>query len=208
MAADTTEPTGPAADFGLATGAAGVTGAAGFGTVTAAAGLDVAAETAGCDVTAEAADGGVAPTVAGDRWLRRDSRGDRLGHDGRGGPQPAWWPQRQAWTWTAVSGGLDGGRGGLDAAAGATDAAADVTADVTEPAVPVAAAAGWDTASAAAATGGTVSDGEVAAWACRENTSKIVVIPAARTATCTTRRAARRKAAWDTGSSRPVGRHD
>ena len=39
VAADTTEPTVPGADFGLATGAAGVTGAAGFGTVTGAAWL-------------------------------------------------------------------------------------------------------------------------------------------------------------------------
>ena len=81
-----------------------------------------------------------------------------------------------------------------------------MTADVTERAVPVTAAADGDTVAGTAATGRTVSDGVVAAWACRENTSKTVVIPAARTATCTARRAVRRNAAWSTSSSRPVGR--
>ena len=49
-------------------------------------------------------------------------------------------------------------------------------------------------------------DGKAAACACRENTSKTASIPAATIATCTARRAMCLKVAWDTSSSRSVGR--
>jgi hypothetical protein len=43
---------------------------------------------------------------------------------------------------------------------------------------------------------------EVAAWACLENTSKTISIPAAKIATCTARQAMCRNTGWDTSSSR------
>jgi hypothetical protein len=49
-------------------------------------------------------------------------------------------------------------------------------------------------------------DGKAAACACREKTSKTASIPAATIATCTARRAMCLKVAWDTSSSRSVGR--
>jgi hypothetical protein len=52
----------------------------------------------------------------------------------------------------------------------------------------------------------TADCGEVAACACRENTSKTASIPAAKIATCTARRAMCRKIAWDTSSSHSIGR--
>jgi hypothetical protein len=67
--------------------------------------------------------------------------------------------------------------------------------------------AGAEVAGAAAELADVMADcGEVAACACRENTSKTASIPAAKIATCTARRAMCRKIAWDTSSSRSVGR--
>jgi len=67
--------------------------------------------------------------------------------------------------------------------------------------------AGAEVAGAAAELADVTADcGEVAACACRENTSKTASIPAATIATCTARRAMCRKIAWDTSSSRSVGR--
>jgi hypothetical protein len=65
-------------------------------------------------------------------------------------------------------------------------------------------AAGAVAVVAGAPNGG--DDGTVAACACRENTSKTASIPAAKIATCIARRAMCRNVAWDTSSSRSVGR--
>jgi len=81
------------------------------------------------------------------------------------------------------------GLAGFEVAAEVTDGVTDETAEVT-----------------GAATDAAAHVGEVAACACRENTSRTASIPAASSATCTARRAMCRKIAWDTSSSGSVGR--
>ena len=98
---------------------------------------------------------------------------------GLGWPSPCWWLAGVALA-------------AAELAAGATVDAAEVTADaaeVTGDAAEVTADAAEVTGDAADVTVGTAGAGgaEVAACACRENTSKMVRIPAAKIATCTAR---------------------
>jgi hypothetical protein len=80
-------------------------------------------------------------------------------------------------------------------AAEETDDAADTTGATAD-----------ETGLAAEETGGAPADAEVAASAWRENTSKMVRIPAAKIATCTARCAMRRKIDCGMSNSAPPGR--
>jgi hypothetical protein len=91
--------------------------------------------------------------------------------------------------------------------AGAVAEVADAVVELVPDGSVAGAVAGAKVGGAAAELTDVTADcGEVAACACRENTSKTASIPAAKIATCTARRAMCRKIAWDTSSSRSVGR--
>jgi hypothetical protein len=92
------------------------------------------------------------------------------------------------------------------AAAEATDVAAEVTGVVAEVTADVTCAVADVVPAAAEVTVLELAVGTVAAWACRESTSKMTKIPAATIATCTTRQAMCRKIDCGMSSSRSTGR--
>jgi len=83
------------------------------------------------------------------------------------------------------------------------DVTVEVAADVTEEVVDVRAEVSVLVTCEAAGPEVVAVDGAVAACACRENTSKTTMIPAASIAHCAARRAARRKAGCGIGGSPP-----
>jgi hypothetical protein len=96
----------------------------------------------------------------------------------------------------------------LGVLAGAELGAAEETADETGATADETGLAAEETGGAAAGaeTGGAAAGAEVAASAWRENTSKMVRIPAAKIATCTARCAMRRKIDCGMSNSAPPGR--
>ena len=103
--------------------------------------------------------------------------------------------------------GAEVGSVGFGVVAEVTVATADVTEWTTESVPePVTGAASFGAVTGATDAGAADGGGDVAACACRENTSRTVSIPAATIAACIARRAMRSNVAWDTGNSRSAGR--
>jgi hypothetical protein len=96
--------------------------------------------------------------------------------------------------------------GAAEETADETGATADETGLAAEETGGAAAGAETGGAAAGAETGGAAAGAEVAASAWRENTSKMVRIPAAKIATCTARCAMRRKIDCGMSNSAPPGR--
>ena len=174
-----TEATGATADVtGRTAGPAADTGAAGCEAATGAVGSEGATRAAGFEAVTGAAEVGV---VAGVRDV------GAAVPDGAAGPE--------------------GGSAGFGVAAEVTVATADVTEWTTEPvAALVTGAASFGAVTGVADAGAADGGGEVAACACRENTSRMASIPADTIAHCIARRAMRSNVAWDTSNSRSAGR--